>query len=367
MKIDAHKIPMAAPNDVSELDRLIRSGEVDPAEIVALIGKTEGNGGANDFTRGFATVAFQTLLAARLGLPPQEVASRVAFVWSGGTEGVLSPHTTVFTRSTREEQTLANGPALALAVAGTRDLLPEEVGTMTEVREVAAAVGRCLGAAGIANPADVHYVQVKGPLLTPASIADADRRGEKLVTRDPNGSKPFARGATALGVALALGEVDEKALSDEVIARRLDLFSEVASTSAGGELKNCEVLLFGNSATAHGGLRIGHAVLRDAVDAQGVREALRSAGLPVTGDLSPDEAGRVVALFAKADVAPDGRVRGRRTTMLSDADINYERHARAALGGVIASVTGDPAVFVSGGTEHQCAPGAAPIAAIVRV
>ena len=52
--------------------------------------------------------------------------------------------------------------------------------------------------------------------------------------------------------------------------------------------------------------------------------------------------------------------------MLSDADINYERHARAALGAVIASVTGDPAIFVSGGTEHQCPPGAAPIAAIVQ-
>jgi cyanuric acid amidohydrolase len=52
--------------------------------------------------------------------------------------------------------------------------------------------------------------------------------------------------------------------------------------------------------------------------------------------------------------------------MLSDADINYERHARAALGAVIASITNDPAIFVSGGTEHQCGPGAAPIAAIVR-
>jgi cyanuric acid amidohydrolase len=53
--------------------------------------------------------------------------------------------------------------------------------------------------------------------------------------------------------------------------------------------------------------------------------------------------------------------------MLSDADINYERHARAALGAVIASITNDPAIFVSGGTEHQCPPGEAPIAAIVHV
>lgn len=52
--------------------------------------------------------------------------------------------------------------------------------------------------------------------------------------------------------------------------------------------------------------------------------------------------------------------------MLSDADINYERHARAAVGAVIASVTGDPAIFVSGGSEHQGPPGQAPIAAIVQ-
>jgi cyanuric acid amidohydrolase len=88
--------------------------------------------------------------------------------------------------------------------------------------------------------------------------------------------------------------------------------------------------------------------------------------LRAAGQATPDPAG-IAAVFAKAEAPPDGRVRGRRTTMLSDADINYERHARAALGAVIASVTGDAAIFVSGGTEHQCAPGEAPIAAIVHV
>src|SRR5439155_7939786 len=123
---------------------------------------------------------------------------------------------------------------------------PEEVGTIMQVREVSGAVIRALGEAEIDDPSDVHYVQVKGPLLTPAAVADADRRGAKLVTRDPNGSKPYARGATALGVALGLGEVDEALLNDAMIAQRMDLFSMVANTSAGGELRNCEVLLFGN-------------------------------------------------------------------------------------------------------------------------
>jgi cyanuric acid amidohydrolase len=185
-----------------------------------------------------------------------------------------------------------------------------------------------------------------------------------LVTRDPNGSKPFARGAAALGVAVALGEIAESALSDGVIAQRMDLFTEVANTSAGGELKNCEVLLFGNSATAGGDLAIGHAVLRDIVDVDAVRAAARNASGETSSPLDPKQ---IVAIFAKAEAPPNGMLRGRRTTMLSDADINYERHARAALGAVIASVTGDSAIFVSGGTEHQCAPGEAPIAAIVRV
>ncbi len=274
---------------------------------------------------------------------------------------MLSPHATFFTRSAAAP---AGGKRLALGIAVTRDFAPEEVGTMAEVREVAAAVKRAQAEAGISDPADVHYVQVKGPLLTPAAVADADRRGARLVTRDPNGSKPYARGATALGVALALGEVAESALNDEVIAQRMDLFSSVANTSAGGELRNCEILLFGNSPGAGGDLAIGHAVLKDVIDAEGVRSAVRQA----MGDAAaPVDPARVVAIFAKAEAPPSGMLRGRRTTMLSDADINYERHARAALGAVIASVTGDAAIFVSGGTEHQCKPGEAPIAAIVRL
>jgi cyanuric acid amidohydrolase len=361
MRIGVHKLPMNSPSDVSALERLIETGVVDPSEIVAVIGKTEGNGGANDFTRGFATLSLSLALAKRLGLSADEVAKRVAFVWSGGTEGVLSPHATLFTRSPAEP---AGDKRLALGVAVTRDLAPEEVGTMIEVREVAAAVKRAQAEAGIAAPRDVHYVQVKGPLLTPAAVADADRRGAKLVTRDPNGSKPYARGATALGVALALGEVDEAALSDEAIAQRMDLYSSVANTSAGGELRNCEVLLFGNSETAGGDLRIGHAVLADVIDAEAVRSAVRDALGDPGAAVDP---ARIAAIFAKAEAPPSGVLRGRRTTMLSDADINYERHARAALGAVIASVTGDAAIFVSGGTEHQCKPGEAPIAAIVRV
>src|SRR5262249_44133387 len=98
-KIGVYKVAMAAPNDVSGLAALIDSGEVDPGDVIALIGKTEGNGGANDFTRGYATLSYQLLLGRHLGMSPEKVGARIAFVWSGGTEGVLSPHATIFTRS----------------------------------------------------------------------------------------------------------------------------------------------------------------------------------------------------------------------------------------------------------------------------
>ena len=256
MKVGIHKIPMNAPDDVSALYRLIDAGDVAANDIVAVIGKTEGNGGANDFTRGFATLAFKLLLARRLNLTTDQVGKRVAFVWSGGTEGVLAPHATVFTRTAETQP----GPEkrLVLGLAETRVLAPEEVGTLAHVREVAAAVTRALADAGITDPRDVHYVQVKGPLLTAAAIADADQRHVAVVTRDPNGSKVFARGAMGLGVAQALGEVEESAIVDGVVGKRLDLFSRVASTSAGGELKACEVLLFGNAAGSASAYRIGH-------------------------------------------------------------------------------------------------------------
>ena len=376
MKVGIHRLAMASPGDITGLRQLLDDGSIDPATVVACIGKTEGNGGANDFTRALATLRVSMALGSALGVPAEEAAARVALVWSGGCEGVLSPHMTVFTRtdssgagSSRAGSAGADihgSGRLAVSVQRTRQFRPEEVGRMAEVTEVAAATRRALHDLGVTG-ADVHYVQVKGPLLTPAGIADAASRGAPVVTTDPNRSKAYARGATALGVAIGLGEVAPRQVTEEAIAKDMGLYSAVASTSAGGELTDCEIVVFANSPRASGPYRVGHAVLRDAVDVAGVRAALDSAGLKCDGDLTPEQQGRIAAVFAKAEAPPGGALRGHRTTMLSDADINYERHARAAVGAVIASVTGDPRIFVSGGTEHQAPPGQAPIAVIVRV
>jgi cyanuric acid amidohydrolase len=86
------------------------------------------------------------------------------------------------------------------------------------------------------------------------------------------------------------------------------------------------------------------------------------------GDSSGPTAGRqLVNIFAKAEAAPSGIVRGFRHTMLDDSDVGATRHARAAVGGLIGGLAGSGAVYVSGGAEHQGPPGGGPVAAIARL
>jgi cyanuric acid amidohydrolase len=96
--VDVIRISTSGPGDVSGLVKLIEAGKVEPAAILAILGKTEGNGGVNDFTREYAVSALCSALAPCLGLSPHRVEEKIAFVMSGGTEGVLSPHLTVFAR-----------------------------------------------------------------------------------------------------------------------------------------------------------------------------------------------------------------------------------------------------------------------------
>jgi cyanuric acid amidohydrolase len=167
---------------------------------------------------------------------------------------------------------------------------------------------------------------------------------------------------------MALGEVPESALSDGVVRRNWDLYSEVAMTSSGGEKRHGEVVVFGNSASSRSALRIGHAVTRDFIDAEGVRKALRSAGLRFNDGL-PDEAdlSRLVHVFAKSVIPGSDQLRGHRITLLDDVDA-YQ--IGKALGGMlVASVTGRTTNYVSGGerNSHQGPPGGNIVAAVVRV
>jgi cyanuric acid amidohydrolase len=363
-RVDVFRVACSGPGDLRGVQALVESGALVPADIVAVMGKTEGNGCVNDHTRDFAATSWCHFLAPYLGCSPAQVATCVALVMSGGTEGVLSPHFTVFTRC----EVAAPGHAekrLVVGIAHTRDLLPEEMGRTAQVDATAAATRAAMADAGITDAADVHFVQVKCPLLTAAKVQAARERGGEPVTHDAYESMGYSRGASALGVALALGEVAPAALRDAAVLSDWALYSARASVSAGIELEHNVVVVLGEAAGAASALRIGHTVMHDAVDAASVRHLLRE-----RFGLEPDSPAlqrRLVNLLAKAEASPDGRVRGQRHTMLNDSDINATRHARAAVGGVLASLVGHTALYVSGGAEHQGPAGGGPVAALVLV
>jgi cyanuric acid amidohydrolase len=364
--VGVFRIATSGPGDVSGLISLIESGEIDPRSILAIIGKTEGNGGVNDFTREYAVSALAAALAHYVGLPPHNVEQRIAFVMSGGTEGVLSPHITVFTRQSLRDRRSdgASGKRLSIGMAHTGDFLPEELGRSTQIQETAKAVAAAMTDAAITDPRDVHFVQIKCPLLTSDRIEAASARGFKTVTSSAYGSMAYSRGASALGVAVALGEIENEVF-DEHVLQRFDLFSSVASTSAGIELMHNVVIVLGNSASSASPFEIDHAVMCDAIDSAAVIDALTRVGLRIHAE--PTASRQLVNIFAKAEASLNGTVRGFRHTMLEDTDISATRHARAAVGGLISGLSGTSAIYVSGGAEHQGPPGGGPVAAIARL
>lgn len=366
MDVSVFKISMDGPEDLKEFKKLVSEEKIKLDEVVAVLGKTEGNGCVNDFTRGYCTEVYSSYIAKELNLTQSEVKQKIAFVMSGGTEGVMSPHITVFTKKETEEY-VGTDKRLAVSSGFTRDFLPEEIGTDKMVFEVEKIVKKLVEEAGIEKIEDVHFVQIKCPLLTSERIKDAENRGSKVVTYDTYKSMGYSRGASALGVALALNEIKREEFKNEDILNDWSKYSNVASTSAGVELMNCEIIVMGNSKKSKSNYRIGHSVMKDSIDLSAVLESLKNAGLEFDGLPKQEDLSKIINVLAKAETSSKGEVRGRRTTLLTDSDINHTRHARAVVNGVLAAVVGDPMIYVSGGGEHQGPDGGGPIATIIKV
>jgi cyanuric acid amidohydrolase len=361
--IEVRKIPIKHVSDASGLAELVEAGVLEADRVVAVIGKTEGNGGVNDYTRIIADRAFREVLVANGTRTPEQV-KEVPIVWSGGTDGVISPHATIFATVPADQVEQTDEPRLAVGFAMSDQLLPEDIGRTAMITKVADAVKVAMERAGITDPADVHYVQTKTPLLTIHTIRDAKARGKTVWTEETHLSMDLSNGCTALGIAVALGEIEMP--SDAAVMHDRSLYSSVASCSSGVELDQAQVVVVGNAPGIGGRYRVGHAVMKDALDQDGVWAAIRDAGLdlpdrPHWTDLD----GRLVNVFLKCEASQDGTVHGRRNAMLDDSDVHWHRQIKACVGGVTAAVTGDPAVFVSVSAAHQGPDGGGPVAAIV--
>jgi len=175
----------------------------------------------------------------------------------------------------------------------------------------------------------------------------------------------YSNGTTALGIAVGLGEI--KMPRAEQICKDLDLYSSVASCSSGVELTQAQIVLLGNKAGAGGRYRIGHAVMKDALDMDGIYAAIRNAGLDLPeraacgGPRRPrrqllhEMRGRPPRHPARPP--PDHAGRFRRPPPPPLPKPPSAASLRAAIG--------DPAVFVSVDAMHQGPQGGGPVIAII--
>jgi len=357
------RLSMAHPGDLSELDDLIVRGTIKAADVAAIIGKTEGNGGVNDFTRGYFTQTLMALLSKHLARPAAELIREIPCVLSGGTEGVMSPHYSVFCVS--EGEAVKRYPsALAIGTAFSAPVPAEQVGRRAHVESVAATVRAAILDAGIERIEDVHFVQVKCPCVTVARAAAAIAAGKTPLTSDPNKSMAFARAAGAFGVALGLSEIKPDGFSDASLLADFSIQSPRASISSGVEVEGNEVVVLGNSPNWAGNLRIAHRPMSDALDIGAVVDVLADLGIAAGPQVSAADSVRIASVLVKCEPDRRGRIRGHRHTMLDDTDINAQRHIRGAVAGLVAGVTGDGRIFVSGGAEHQGPDGGGLIAVI---
>src|SRR3954463_4100253 len=141
--IEVRKIPLKNVSDASGLAELIDAGVLEADRVIAVIGKTEGNGGVNDYTRIIADRAFREVLLTK-GTRDRDAVMQVPIVWSGGTDGGLSPPAAVFAPPPPgpprgpvfappppdhpDARTGRDEPRLTVGFAMSERLLPEDIG-----------------------------------------------------------------------------------------------------------------------------------------------------------------------------------------------------------------------------------------------
>lgn len=268
-------------------------------------------------------------------------------VFSGGTEGILSPHVTIVVRS-------KSTTGLRASVGRTRILEPHEIGTSGHALEVCSSIHSILKNSGVTKD-QVRLILIKCPLLTSEKMEMINAAGKSAVTMDTYESMAKSRYASALGIAIALEEVEENCLDEAM--RNGSGWSTKASCSSGAELENCHILIIASD-TSLGDLRAVSGYMNDAIDARAITKILEQI---------ENEGGHMLQVFAKAEANPSGNIRGNRHTMNTDSDIHSTRHARAAVGGLLAGLVGETRLYVSGGAEGQGPPSGGPLCLVYRV
>lgn len=357
------KVPMEHVQDTDSIVTAMETEGFGPNEIVAIVGKTEGNGGINDLGRILTDRVLRDFLVEQ-GSRDRKAALQVPIALSGGCDGVIAPHLNIFAKVDGGEAAGMDEYRLTVGAAVSEAIFPEDVGRLSGVEKVAAGVRKAIADAGIEDMADVHYVQTKSPLLTAERIADAKSRGHTVVTEETMDSMAIGNATAALGIGVAVGEFPMP--REDQVAKDLSLYSSVASCSTGVEQVEAQVVVVGNRKGVGGRFRIGHSEMKDALDIDGIYKAIANAGINLPNRPRASDLGdALVNCFIKCEADPSGRLRGRRLVSLNDSDIHHTHHAKASVGAVAASAIGDSAVFCSVASLQQGPSGGGLVAAIV--
>lgn len=361
---EVHTVLMSSPDDVSQVKALFDSGAVDPAHVVAVMSQTEGDG----FARGYSALALRLLFGNALKIPQEDIFDRIPMLMIGGVAGLMTPHHTVFVNRPAKKQGSPTKKKLVIGVQSTRALLPEEYATMVQVRLVADAVRDAMRAAEISNAEDVLNIQIKCPGMTAARINDARQRGQKVVDNNLASASGKSRGASVLGAALALGEVDQAKLNDGVIGQDANLYSNKTFASSGNEQVGCRVVVLGNVAGSSSSYVVGSSLMEHQLDLDGARKAFEEAGLRLeNGTVHAGDQSRIAAVFVKAGADQCSDILGNRHTLKTDFLAGYAGFiAKAVAHALVSGIKGDTLVMGNVGAEHQGAPGANLVCVIAR-
>lgn len=339
---------MSSPDDVQEIGQIFcRLARRLPSRI-AVLGKVEGTATTNDFSRGLALRAIHAAADAS-GLDRD----CLQVILSTGCEGVISPGGYVLAAFDNRSDVEGD---LRVGFGVSPPLDPSEIVAQAHIDHARQAVLQALENSNLA-PEDSLLVFLKSPLLTHQEAAGLPMEQARYA-----GISGAARGAAALGMGAALGEIGpEDAVIGNLLVRS-DLYSRRGMVFSGTETRSCEAIIVGQPAAVTSGPRLRCGLVADLADIGGMARVIL-ADPSATIDAARKQAGNLCGVFFKAGVARNGLVRGRRTTVYS-SDLDPDKHMRAAASGVLTALVGDCRMFVSGGAEHQAPDGGGVFAVI---
>ena len=334
-------LPMAAPDDFSALQQRL-AADFTRDDLLALFIKTPGNGLDNDWSRKLAQHALAPVLTEPVSGSNEAVAAMPPLrMISGGCEGFITPHmVALVARSVPSDMPdEANGTLVAVRAASA-PLAEAAIGTAAQIEAAAATVRDALAALDV-TAEQVSYVHAVTPM-----------------TGDGHASKPRSRAATALGAAVALGELDLAVATDALTNTQSEVHGKRCGVTAGDTNGRIDLIVFAQVPVAAATpLQQGSrgATNRQSMHCMSLANPIDMA--TVRACLSNHDVAAVAAVIYKGDPPADGYLHGELLGMRGDSDLPAFRHFRAAMSGVLACTTQTSRLLIGGGAEHQCPVG----------